>query len=430
MSKTAEENGEMPPLFDVAALLATLWQRRLVVLATALTVVLLAFVYIAVSRPVYTASATILLDPRDSRATGLDTVLPGIGADSAAISSQVAVIQSVDLLSAVFDELRIAEDPEFAGGGLLSFGSKPSREAMFERFRDKLSVDREGLTYVIDVSFKSADREKAARIVNTIVERYKASLASEKDRANSEANALLNSRIGDLEKAVADAERAVQDFKFRNQIFDVGAGGTLQSRIDQFSQQLVAAQNASARAQTRYDQAIAAGGGADGLARLSEILNSATADKLRDDYNQRAAALANAEVKLGPRHPTIAALNAELARIRGLMAAEAARITAELKAQRDLAMKNVAQIQAQLAQLREEANRSDLAQVELRQLQRKADAARSVLDDFIKRSQETQHLEGMQISQVRVISDAVPPAQATWPKPKLLLPASAALGLM
>src|SRR5690606_14269349 len=155
--------------------------------------------------------------------------------------------------------------------------------------------------------------------------------------------------------------------KFRNQIFAVGARGTLQSRIDQFSQQLVAAQNASARAQTRYDQAIAAGGGADGLARLSEILNSATADKLRDDYNQRAATLANAEVKLGPRHPTIAAHNAELARIRGLMAAEAARITAELKAQRDLAMKNVAQIQAQLAQLREEANRSDLSQVELRQ---------------------------------------------------------------
>src|SRR5690606_11006241 len=117
-------------------------------------------------------------------------------------------------------------------------------------------------------------------------------------------------------------------------------------------------------------------------------------------------------------------------RIRGLMATEAARITAELKAQRDLAMKNVAQIQARLAQLRDEANQSDLAQVELRQLQRKADAARSVLDDFLKRSQETQHMEGIQLSQVRIISAAAPPVQPTWPKPKLLLAVSLALGLM
>lgn len=430
MSEAAEGTGDMPPLFDVVGLLRTLWQRKLVIAASALAMMLLAFAYIAVAKPVYTATATILLDPRDSRATGLDTVLPGLGADSAAISSQVSVIQSSDLLSAVFDEQHIADDPEFAGGGRLSFGARPTREAIFERFRGRVSVDREGLTYVIDVSFQSSDREKAARIVNAIVNHYRASLAGEKENANSEANSLLNARIGDLEKAVSDAEREVQDFRFKNHIFDAGAGGTLQSQIDQFAQQLVTAQNSSAQAQTQYDQAIAAGTGPDGLARLSEILNSNTADKLRDDYNQRAAALANSEVVLGPKHPTIAALSAELARIRGLMSTEAARITAELRAQRDLAVKNVAQIQAKLAQLRDEANQSDLAQVQLRQLQRKADAARSVLDDFLRRSEETQHLEGMQISQVRVLSEAKPPVQPTWPKPKLLLPVSAVLGLM
>lgn len=430
MSATAEEPGDMPPLFDVFGLLRTFWQRRMTVVVSMLGVILLAFAYLAVAKPVYTATSTILLDPRDSRATGLDTVLPGIGADSAAISSQVSVIESIDLLNAVFDDLHIADDPEFAKGGLLSFGARPKREAIFNAFRSRVSVDREGLTYVIDVSFKSADPAKAARIVNAIVDRYRKSLSGEKENANSEANTLLNSRIGDLEKAVSDAERAVQEFKFKNHIFDAGAGGTLQSQIDQVSQQLVTAQDASSRAQTRYDQAVAAGSGPDGLARLSEILNSSTADKLRDDYNQRAAALANSEVVLGPRHPTIAALSAELARIRGLMAAEATRITAELKAQRDLAVKNVAQMQAKLAALRDEANQSDLAQVGLRQLQRKADAARSVLDDFLKRSQETQHMEGMQISQVRVLSEAVPPIQPTWPKPKLLLPVSAMLGLM
>ena len=321
MSAADRGAGDMPPLFDIFGLLATLWQRWLVIACSALAILLLAVAYLAVTKPVYTATSTILLDPRDSRASGLDTVLPGLGADSAAIASQVSVILSVDLLGAVFDEQHIVDDPEFAGGGLLSFGAKPGREAIFGNFRSKVAVDREGLTYVIDVSFKSSDPQKAARIVNAIVDRYRKSLSGQKENANSEANSLLNARIGDLEKAVSAAEREVQDFKFKNHIFDAGAGGTLQSQIDQFSQQLVAAQNASSRAQTQYDQAVAAGTGADGLARLSEILNSTTADKLRDDYNQRAAALANSEVVLGPKHPTIAALGAELSRIRGLMGA-------------------------------------------------------------------------------------------------------------
>ena len=60
----------------------------------------------------------ILVDPRDSRATNFDSVLPGLGTDSAAIASQVSVIESRDLLSRVFDELHLANDPEYARRGL------------------------------------------------------------------------------------------------------------------------------------------------------------------------------------------------------------------------------------------------------------------------------------------------------------------------
>jgi uncharacterized protein involved in exopolysaccharide biosynthesis len=431
MSAAIEESA--PPLFDIGATLGVLWARKLVALGVTLAVLLAALAYLAVTTPIYTATATILIDPRDSHATNFDNVLPGIGADSAAISSQVSVIGSTDLLEAVFNSEDLAQDPEFAGRGLVSrlLGrGAPSRDAIFASFRKRVTVEREGLTYVIDISFESVDPEKAARIVNAIVGRYRATLSGEKENANSRANDLLTGKVGNLQKAVSDAERAVQDFKFQHHIFDASAGGTLQSQIDQFSTQLVAAQEQADQADVRYRQATAAGTGPEGMARLSKILSSNAADKLRDDYNQRAAALANSRVVLGPKHPTIARLSAELAGIRDLMSAEAARITEQLKAQRDIAAQNVGQIQGKLDGLRRRANESDLAQVQLRQLQRQADAARSVLDDFLKRSQETLHMEGMQISQVRVVSPAIPPIQATWPKPKLVLLASTVLGLM
>ncbi|HEY4192243.1 MAG TPA: GumC family protein [Mesorhizobium sp.] len=437
MSQAIADDRDLPPLFDIGAVLKTLWDRRALIAIITVTAVLAALLYVAVTRPVYTANASILVDPRDSRATSFDNVLPGIGADSAAIASQVAVIDSTDLLKAVFDTEKLQDDPEFNGRGLLSRLLSPLRssgpagdDAAFASFRDKVSVEREGLTYVIDIGFKSQDPKKAAQIVKAIVQNYKASLSGEKETANSQANTLLTDKIGGLQKAVSDAERAIQDFKFEHRIFDAEAGGTLQSQIDQFSAQLVTAQDQADRAQSRYDQAVAAGTTPEGLSRLSAILSSGTAEKLRQDYNDRAASLANAQTDLGPKHPTIARLSAELARIRSLMGREAQRITQELKANRDIAAQNVKQLQAKLDSLRFNSNDSNLAQVQLRQLQRKADAARAVLDDFLKRSQETLHMQGMQISQVREISEAVPPIQPTWPKPKLLLPVSAVLGLM
>ena len=437
MNETTENDRGLAPLLDVATLLSTLWQRLFMIAAVTLAVVALAVAYVALTRPVYTAGASILVDPRDSRATNFNSVLPGLGSDSAAIASQVSVIQSRDLLSKVFDELHLAADPEFASrgllGGLMAQVRTPApvtREARFENFRRHVSVSREGLTYVIDVNVTSHDAGKAARIANAVAGDYKESLAGEKESANNTVTTFLTDKISGLQERVGEAERDVQDFKFRHRIYDAQAGGSLQSQIDQLSTQIGDAQDKADQASSRYQQAVDAGDTPKGMIRLADILSSTTADKLRQEYNQTAASLADAETVYGPRHPAIRRMQAQLAKIRGLMVQEADRITSQLKAERDLAAENVSKLQAKLADLRQRSNKADLAQVRLRQLQAKADAARAVLDDFLKRSQETSQLKGMQISQVRVISRAAPPVAATWPKPKLLLPVSAVLGLM
>ncbi len=428
----------LPPLFDIGMIWAILWGRRLMVLAIAGAALLLTLAYLAVTSPSYTATASILIDPRDSRATNFNNVLPGIGSDSAAIASQVFVIESQDLLGAVFDSEGLLSDPEFSGRGLVSrlfstFGSSQataSRDAAFKRFQKAVTVDREGLTYVINISVTSPSPDKAARIANAIVNRYKAGLSGERETANSDVNSLLNDRISGLQKNVSDAEHAVEDFKVQHNIVNSTDGGTLQSQLDQLTAQLITAQGDADQAKDRYNQAVAAGTSPAGLARLSEILFSNSAVKLRDDYNQRATELANLETMYGPRHPAIARLKSEMDRMSRLMAAEADRIRQQLKASYDLAAQNVGKLQAKLNALRQQSNDQSVAQVQLRQLDSRAQAARTVLDDFLKRAQETSQMQGVQTSEARTISAAMPPVQPTWPKPALLLPVSAVLGLM
>lgn len=423
-----------PPLFDLRAAVTTLWHRRVLVLAIALAGLAAGGAYTFTTKPTFTASAAILVDPRDVRSTNIDSVLPGIGADSAAIASQVSVIESRDLLAEVFADLQLESDPEYASsGGLLSFIRPPApstTEGAFQQFQHSVSVEREGLTYVIDVTVKSRDADKAARIANAIVDRYIARTADDQSDATNDVTATLAGKIAALQNDVSAAERAVEEFKVAHNIFDDATGGTLKSQIDQLSGQLIGAQDQLNQTQAKYDQARAAGSSPEAMAQLSDVWSSPAMETLRVDYNARSAALASAQASYGPKHPTVIAAQAELSKVRAMMVREADRMARELKADRDLAQANFDKVQASLTTLRQQSGQSSLAMVDLRQLQRKADAAQAVLSDFMRRSQETSQMQGLQASQVHVISSAAPPPDATWPKPMLLLPVSGVLGLL
>lgn len=433
MTALASAGSFLPPLFDVGDLWARLWRGRWRVLFCVGAALSLALLYLAVTMPTYTATASLLVDPRDARSTQFETVLPGIGADSAAVASQVFVIESRDLLMRVFESQRIAQDPEFSDPGILSFltgAGGRERDAIFRRFEKRVSVERAGLTYVIKVGFKSRSAQKAAAIANAIVARYTAGLAGERENANDDVNARLQGRLSNLQRNVAEAERAVADFKVRHELLDPAAGGTLQSQIDQLTTQVIDARAKADAARGRYEQAVAAERAQPGAARLSEIVSSVALDGLRADYNQRAAAIANADTVYQPHHPTVRRLRSELSRTKALMTAEAGRITRELKAKQDLADDAVRVLETKLVEMRAKSQAADAARVELRRLEAKAEAARTVLDDVLKRTEETAQMRGLQLSEARVIGVASPPVQPSWPTPALILPVSAAIGFL
>jgi uncharacterized protein involved in exopolysaccharide biosynthesis len=424
-------------LFDVGAAWRVLWSRRLLIAAVAAAVLALAIAYVVVTKPSYVSSAAVLIDPRDVKTTNIDSVLPGIGADSAAITSQVSVIKSRDFLRQIYADLKLATDADYTGSGMIGSllslfrgESAPNEEVAFQKFMGTVSVEREGLTYVITVGVRSGDPEKAARIANAIVDRYIAATANQQLTASTDVTATLKDKIAALQDDVTAAERTVEEFKQVHNILDDTTGGSLTSQVNQLSTQVIAAQDALNQAQIRYDQAAGIGTSPDAMARLGEITSSVTATKLRDDYNAAAAALATAQATYGPKHPNVITAQAQLNKFEGLLSREAGRILKELGASRDVAQSNLLKLQQDLDAARAQANSSSVAQVELRRLQATADAARGVLGDFQQRSQETAQMQGLESSQVHVISRAAAPTEPVWPKPALLLPVSAMLGLM
>jgi len=106
--------GSQHPTFDLRELGRILRRRyRLVALPPAVLVGL-ALGYVLAATTLYTATSTVLVDPR--RANVVETnqsVLSNFGTDDATIESQVLLIQSGAALQRVVDNLKLTEDPEF-----------------------------------------------------------------------------------------------------------------------------------------------------------------------------------------------------------------------------------------------------------------------------------------------------------------------------
>ncbi|MGA2794066.1 MAG: Wzz/FepE/Etk N-terminal domain-containing protein, partial [Roseiarcus sp.] len=101
---------------DWRAMLLLLRRNGVWIAATASLAALLCVIAIRLAFDQYSATATILFDPRDAKVTGAPDVLPDIGPDSIAIESLVQVAKSDGFLTALADQEELSKDPEFAGG--------------------------------------------------------------------------------------------------------------------------------------------------------------------------------------------------------------------------------------------------------------------------------------------------------------------------
>ena len=79
---------------------------------------LAALVFVMAVQPLYTATATVLIDPRRTNIVDLGNsnhpVLSNFNTDDVTTESQVMLIQSVSVLQRVVENLKLTQDPEFA----------------------------------------------------------------------------------------------------------------------------------------------------------------------------------------------------------------------------------------------------------------------------------------------------------------------------
>ena len=415
-------------------------------LVLATTAAMLAFgLLFAIFAPVkYRSSAQLLIDPRGLQILKNEITRSGDSTDGnlVDIENQRYILLSRSILQAVVDQQKLDDNPLFGGGqpGLLSriagaIGLKrpaPDRRARaVQALADVVEVVRGERAYVLDVIVTTGDASLSATLANIIARTYLDAQNEAKSDVARRASEELTKRADDLRKQVQAAEEQVERYRAEHNLVQTPTGRLLgEQQITDLSTQMGAVRARIADSQARVEAVDQARKAGVSLESLTESLSSPTMAGLRAQFAQAAQQEASLASQLGPRHPALIQAQEQVRDIRKQIAAELDRISNAAKSDLSRAKAAEASLQKQAGQVQVTSDRNNVALVELHDLERAAEASRTVYQAFLGRAKELGESQGIDSTNARIISPAIPASKPAGAPLPLILAGSLLFGLV
>ena len=435
-------------------------QSTVILLATFLTIALGVF-YLVTARPIFTGQAQLLIDTHQVQGLQVSPQLPLMPADTAAqVESQVGVLKSENIASAVIKKLNLAQDPEFIkpGGDLLAAISSflsgefesadnaaPSEFELSRRamgaFKTRLAVTRIPQSNIIQIDFRSYNAERAAQIANAIADAYIIDQLEAKYNATRQAGSWLQDRIKELRTQVSAAENAAVQFRAKHNI--VSTGGTNrpflnQQQIAEVSSQLTIARANTAEARARLDRinSILKPDSSTGTlpdasfgATVTDTLKNEIVTKLRGQYLDSAALESIWAAKYGPDHFAVVNLRNKMAEIRKSYFEELKRLGETFKSDYEIAKQRELALQKELNSAVSNSKATDVNSIALTELESTAQSYKTVYENYLRRHMEGVQEESFPVSDARLISPAIRPLRKSSPKAFIVLAVAGLIGM-
>ncbi|MCV0426934.1 MAG: GumC family protein [Roseibium sp.] len=407
------------PFLDTRSFIRSLYESRwIIVLLVIVGMALGAAATLTLTRK-YTAHASLYFDPAKLQVTwdGQTSNQFSPQTVTSLVNSQIQILTSSTVMQDVVEKLSLTDDAEFGA----SLTGPASTFAAASALAKAVNASRVGDSFIIAVNVTTQEADKSAEIANEVVEsfyQYETKTASDQ---YSNVTSVFDRRLEDLRAKAFAAEKAVEDYRAKNDL--VTAGGVLISdeRLAALNTALVAAQQKTIEASAKVDAANRLSL-EDAVAGTSDTeVSSSTLVQLRQQYSTAAAELGSLQSQLGSRHPSISAAEATLTGLRTEIRLELKRMASiaqtELsraqKAQDDLAKELAAQKALKLS--------NSPNQAALDNLLLQAETTRNVYEAMLTRTRQANEEFNNLQSNVQVIGKAVPPIDADGPGRLMML---------
>ena len=397
---------------------------------------------------IYEAEAELLIKSDvSSKLTGLENDLgkvEGLTIDSNPVTTQARILQSRPVVKQLIEELQLQNDD----GELLKY----------EDITENLKVKPVVGTDVLQISYTNESPEKAASVVNKLIELYIETDAFNNRFQSSSAKEFIGKQLPQVEANLQEAEANLRNFKNQNRIAslteqttaNITSISSVADRLDQIKAKL-------ANVNARYDQLNAQLNMSwQEASAVSALSQSVGVQRALEQLQEVKVKLTQQRNYLSDNAPQIIALKEEEADLTLLLDRQ---IASTLGSQQQNLLKNINILslgelkQAQIAEfaslgLQKEGLEKELAalsdtrdsyqqksdalprlQEQQRELERRVEAAQSTYQTLLEKLQNAQLTEQQNIGNVRRVSDAVIPEDPVKPKKKLIVASAGVLGI-
>jgi polysaccharide biosynthesis transport protein len=362
---------------------------------------------IAFVRPLYEATAQILID-RD---------LPGTldfqgqpRADEAwedFYQTQYRLLESRRLAGRVIQHLESTSRS--------SNGTPGGREDAIDALLKRLKVDPVKNSQLVNVSFEAFQPDRAAAVANAVVDAYIQQADELRSRTSAEAGASLGKETQSQTEKVQEAERALQEYTAREGLGNIEERrALLDQKLKDLGAALTAAKTRRMDKEALYQQMSSAGS----VEELPEVIASPLVQALRTEL----ASLERQSAQLAAKgyledHPEAVKVREQIESTHRKIATEAARIVRGAENDYRVAVAQEAGAAAALEAARRDGEDLQRRSLQYDSLKRDLDASKQVSEVVLTRQKQADAARAVGASNVHVIDRATAPPTPVRPRP-------------
>lgn len=400
-------------MMQVTCILKAFWKHSFI---TSVVVIALAALAIRSMPKMYEATATLLVNHENkdplAQVGGMNYAEP-----QTYIPTQIELMTSRGVLKPVVDRLDLTHDKEFVRG----FSGSPQmlEEAVEHNLEKSLVVQQGNGSQLVYITATHPSPVKAAQIANAVAEEYLRQLAKRVNGPAGERAARYSQDLAELRAKAEAAQDRVTEFREQHELTDVeGANDVETTALTDLEQKLLAAQNARRELEAHQ---------LDPNGSSDQVLDSQAVQTLRGKLATEQEQMAELLATLGPRHPSVIALQSEINATRRSLEGEVKAISVntreELVRARELEAKYQAAVDAQRAKVVAHRALQDQAAKLLVELESAQATYKRALDGY----DQTLFASVTDNADVTLVSRADPPVKAEKPnKLKLFMMACVA----
>lgn len=427
-------------------------RRKWSILSLAVAVAVLASVIISTVKPVYRATATVLLETNKTKVVSVEEIYTGVSGNREFFQTQAEIIKSRDIASRVVTKLNLTKNPEFdprqrepslfsrwarvAGieNGEQQVQSEEAIQAqVVSQVQQRVSVELVRASQLLRVSFDASDSQLAASVANTFSDAFIESDLESRFALTQKAADWLNGRISGLRQKLTDSEKALQDYRDREKIIDAKglALSGASAQLSDLTRSLGDARQRRAEAENAFNQvkALRASGSSNFESIPAVIRNPlfVEAKRVEGDADRKVAELSQ---RYGKEHPKLVQADAELKAARENTRRQIDTIVSGLGRELEVARANETAVERNLGDTKTQIQDFNRKEYQLGILEREVASNRQVYDMFIGRSKEASATNDLQTPVGRVVDRAIAPGLPIRPNKSQAIIISFALGLL